>query len=221
MTISLHARTGHEPRFGKETAWPRSVPVNPAIAPLDIDAAEYWRGSSIDHVKATFRRITSELNTSDDGRMAAEHFTGFAEHATGVDAVCTATLLGQVACSIPHPIGTALIVSAPSCSPVTVIENVAASLAARNCVELALFERPDPLLSALIDALQWVLPEGLFTVLSEQTGWGSRGPDTAIVIITPEHAFMNERPWVRSGAGTTGNALVAFYSRWESLSAVV
>ncbi|RFA12980.1 hypothetical protein B7R21_09030 [Subtercola boreus] len=176
-----------------------------------------WRQTSASHLKATFRRIASLLLTNLHGDTAAAEFESFAHTSTELGESSTAVILGQLVISTPRPVGTALIVSAPSCDPRTVVENVAAALAARNCVELALFEQPEPALAAMIEALRQALPTGVFRVLSEQTGWGGRGPETAIVILTPDHSFLNDQPWVRSDATSNRRALISFYSRFENV----
>ncbi|WP_116284795.1 hypothetical protein [Subtercola boreus] len=172
-----------------------------------------WQQSSDSHVREVFRRVIRILSDSEDGHLAALQFTLFLRHITPAKPDESSTILGQPVNAAPQPIGTALIVSAPSCDSFTIAENVAAALAARNCVELALFEHPAPDVAALIRALQHVLPEGVFTVLSERTGWGGRGPDTAIIILTPDRALLNDRPWVSSRPKSSQQAMVSFYSR--------
>ncbi|MEA9983815.1 hypothetical protein [Subtercola sp. RTI3] len=216
MTTATHLRPTRETRLRKASFLPHPADTFPALFAWDENAEELWRHSSASHLAATFCRVAELLHTNPDGEMAAGQFQSFVHSFTEVGDSSTAVILGQQVVSTPRPIGTALIVSAPSCDPQTVAENVAAALAARNCVELALFEQPHPSLIAMIAALHGVLPNGVFTVLSEQTGWGGRGPETAIVILTPENAFMNDRPWVRSGATSNRRALMSFYSRLEN-----
>ncbi|MCU1479404.1 MAG: hypothetical protein JWQ19_190 [Subtercola sp.] len=216
MTTATNLRPTRETRLRKASSLPRPADAFPTLFALDDDTEAIWRQSSAFHLEATFRRVAELIRAHSDGEMAAAQFGSFAHSFSEAGESSTAVILGQLVLSTATPVGTALIVSAPSCDPETVAENVAAALAARNCVELALFEQPHPSLNAMIDALQQVLPHGVFTVLSEQTGWGGRGPETAIVILTPENAFMNDRPWVRSAATSNRKALISFYSRCEN-----
>ncbi|RFA07638.1 hypothetical protein B7R21_15815 [Subtercola boreus] len=196
---------------------PRGLAASHRDGVSSADAASRWQVSSRANLERVFTRIITALSLSAHGQTAAKQFTIFlrhsAPHISRVEADQPSSIFGQPVHSASRPIGTALIVSAPSCDPFIVTENIAAALVARNCVELALFEQPEPELSAVIAALQQILPEGVFSVLHDRAGWGGRGPETAIIILTPDQWFLTNRDRVRSGVPVSPRAMVGFYSR--------
>ncbi|RFA12961.1 hypothetical protein B7R21_08930 [Subtercola boreus] len=113
------------------------------------------------------------------------------------------------------PLGSTMIVCAPTCSTAVVAKHVAACLAAGNTVELALFEPPCALLLVLLMILEDVLPETRFRVVSERTGWQISAANPTVVVLTETDAFLNDEPRVRFRGPTCNSTtadLVDFYS---------
>ncbi|RFA07643.1 hypothetical protein B7R21_15845 [Subtercola boreus] len=163
----------------------------------------------------------SPQTTTDLGRIAdcariAEQFYRAAECQQNTRPAFVTRAAGEVTISGASPLGSTMIVCAPTCSTAAVAKHVAACLAAGNTVELALFEPPCALLLVLLLILEDVLPESRFRVVSERTGWQITSANPTVVVLTETDAFLNDEPRVRfrdPASSSPTNELVNFYTR--------
>ncbi|WP_147305269.1 hypothetical protein [Subtercola boreus] len=163
----------------------------------------------------------SPQTTTDLGRIAdctgiAEQFYRAAECQQNTRPAFVTMAAGEVTISGASPLGSTMIVCAPTCSTAVVAKHVAACLTAGNTVELALFESPCALLLVLLLILEDVLPESRFRVVSERTGWQITGTNPTVIVLTETDAFLNDEPRVRfrdPTSSSTTNELVDFYTQ--------
>ncbi|RFA23245.1 hypothetical protein [Subtercola boreus] len=161
-------------------------------------------------------QTTADLGRIADCTRIAEQFYRAAECQQHTRPAFVAVSGEEVVISGASPMGSTMMVCAPTCSTAVVAKHVAACLAAGNTVELALFEPPCALLMVLLMILEDVLPASRFRVASERTGWQITGTNPTVIVLTETDAFLNDEPRVRfrdPASSSTTNGLVDFYTR--------
>jgi hypothetical protein len=115
-----------------------------------------------------------------------------------------------------------LIVCAPGCSSLTVVENVAGALAAGCDVAVAAFEEDSRLTRHVVELLAVQSPAGHFCAVGATGEWRLPWPRVTIAVLTPAAVFLNDRPWVRLARDPAGlpdlASLVDFYRERSALS---
>ncbi|QWT24491.1 hypothetical protein KPL76_03585 [Subtercola sp. PAMC28395] len=151
----------------------------------------------------------------------ADYFFSVADLCRATHPVMLTITADELVLTGTAPIGSTMIVCAPSCGTPRIARHAAASLAAGNTVELALLEEPSPLLALLALIVENVLPAPRFAIMSERTGWAVAGVNPTVVILTTTDVFMNGEPRTRrreeADADGGSGALIEFYSRRETV----
>lgn len=97
-----------------------------------------------------------------------------------------------------------LIVCAPGCSSLTVVENVSGALAAGRDVAVAAFEEGSPLTRHVVELLAAHSPAGHFCAVGASGQWRLPWPHVTVAVLTPTAVFLNDRPWVRLARDPAG-----------------